>query len=230
MKSPVVESAVLERVGDGGSAEKVMDAPLFIRLVPLDEVRACVVRCRCPDGVSGACAMWAMPPLRSTLSRVVGFVLAAMLLNVCGSERYEDDDLDGEGEGGELGGRGRIDASSSASSARMAEYVESRAREDGSDDRSSDREERGEISSPFSDTVLRRTGAIGSSLLGRAVTPGEGRGDDTALDDEREDMRSFLPFVLPISAAACMFSAVLFDLTVPVHFRCSQLMIGLPER
>lgn len=66
-------------------------------------------------GVGGACAIWAIPPVISTLSRVVGFVLAVMLLNVLECERYDEDDRDGDGEGGELGGRGRTDASSSAS-------------------------------------------------------------------------------------------------------------------
>jgi hypothetical protein len=47
---------------------------------------------------------------------VVGLVLAAKLLNVRGSDIYEDDEREGDGEGGELGGSGRIDASSSASS------------------------------------------------------------------------------------------------------------------
>lgn len=59
--------------------------------------------------------MWAMPPpCMSILSNVVGFVLAAMLLNVRGSDMYEEEDVEGEGEGGALGGIGRTDASSSA--------------------------------------------------------------------------------------------------------------------
>lgn len=49
------------------------------------------------------------------LRTVVGFVLAAMLANVRGSERYEAEECEGDGEGGELGGNGRTDASSSAS-------------------------------------------------------------------------------------------------------------------
>ena len=56
-----------------------------------------------------------MPPVRSTLRRVVGFVLAVMLRNVREWERYEDESREGEGDGGELGGSGRTDASSSAS-------------------------------------------------------------------------------------------------------------------
>ena len=59
--------------------------------------------------------MCAMPPVRSTLSSVVGFVLAAMLRNVRECERYDEEERDGDGEGGELGGSGRTDASSSAS-------------------------------------------------------------------------------------------------------------------
>ncbi len=38
-------------------------------------------------GVGGASAMWATPPVRSTLSKVVGLVLAAILRNVRGFER-----------------------------------------------------------------------------------------------------------------------------------------------
>ena len=59
--------------------------------------------------------MWAIPPVKSILRTVVGFVLAAILANVLGSERYEDEECEGEGEGGALGGNGRTDASSSAS-------------------------------------------------------------------------------------------------------------------
>jgi hypothetical protein len=62
------------------------------------------------------------------LSTVVGFVLAAMLLNVCGFDRYEDNEGEGEGEGGMLGGIGRTEASSSASKA--GDHVESRAKEE----------------------------------------------------------------------------------------------------
>ena len=66
-------------------------------------------------GVGGACAMWAIPPVRSTLSSVVGLVLAVMLRNVRECDRYDDESREGTGEGGELGGNGRTDASSSAS-------------------------------------------------------------------------------------------------------------------
>ena len=59
--------------------------------------------------------MWSIPPVKSILRTVVGFVLAAILANVLGSERYEDEECEGEGEGGALGGNGRTDASSSAS-------------------------------------------------------------------------------------------------------------------
>lgn len=46
---------------------------------------------------------------------VVGFVLAAPERNVRGSENCDEDERDGVGEGGEVGGKGLIDASSSAS-------------------------------------------------------------------------------------------------------------------
>lgn len=61
------------------------------------------------------------------LSTVVGFVLAAILLNVRGSERYEDEEREGAGEGGALGGSGRTEASSSASSTLAGDQSESRA-------------------------------------------------------------------------------------------------------
>lgn len=60
--------------------------------------------------------MWAMPfVVRSMERTVVGFVLIDKLLNVFGSDRYDDDEREGDGEGGEVGGSGRMDASSSAS-------------------------------------------------------------------------------------------------------------------
>ena len=49
---------------------------------------------------------------------VVGFVLADRLLNVRKSLMNDDDDCDGLGEGGDVGGRGRNEASSSASRSR----------------------------------------------------------------------------------------------------------------
>ena len=69
-------------------------------------------------------------PFMSILRSVVGFVLAAMLLKVRGSERYDDEEREGEGDGGELGGNGRTDASSSASKTLLGDHVDSRARED----------------------------------------------------------------------------------------------------
>lgn len=69
------------------------------------------------------------------LSKVVGFVLAAMLLKVCGSDRYDDADSEGDGEGGPLGGNGLTEASSSASRLLMGDHIDSRA----SDDRGLDR-------------------------------------------------------------------------------------------
>lgn len=70
----------LEDDGDGGRAEKDMEPPPD---PPADEGQ----RCDASRGVGGAWAICAIPPVRSTLSSVVGFVLAVMLLNVRGSER-----------------------------------------------------------------------------------------------------------------------------------------------
>ena len=76
--------------------------------------------------------MWAIPPVKSILRTVVGFVLAAILANVRGSERYEEDECDGDGEGGALGGNGRTDASSSASRTLrlVGDHKDSRANEE----------------------------------------------------------------------------------------------------
>jgi hypothetical protein len=74
--------------------------------------------------------------VRSMLSKVVGFVLAAILLNVRGSDRYEEDERDGDGDGGPLGGIGRTEASSSASKTLVGDHADSRASEDSSDDSS----------------------------------------------------------------------------------------------
>jgi len=71
--------------------------------------------------------MWAIPPVKSTLNKVVGLVLAAILPKVRGFERQEEDEGEGEGEGGELGGSGRRDASSSASRLLVGDHIESRA-------------------------------------------------------------------------------------------------------
>lgn len=68
--------------------------------------------------------------VKSILRTVVGFVLAAMLLNVLGSERYDEDEREGDGEGGVLGGKGRTEASSSASRWLAGDHSESLARED----------------------------------------------------------------------------------------------------
>jgi hypothetical protein len=80
-------------------------------------------------GVGGACAICAIPPVRSTLNSVVGLVLAAMLRKVREFERYDEDEREGEGEGegGELGGSGRREASSSASRLLAGDHMESLA-------------------------------------------------------------------------------------------------------
>ena len=83
-------------------------------------------------GVGGACAICGIPLVDRSIERsVVGFVLADMLLNVLGLERYDDDERDGEGDGGDVGGNGLIEASSSASASirfeRERDHVETPA-------------------------------------------------------------------------------------------------------
>jgi hypothetical protein len=116
-----------EREDDwGGRAEKVMDAPF----VPVDDDRPWGGKrgLAAVTGVPGACAMWPTPAgPRSMLSTVVGLVLAAMLLKVRELDRYEEEEWEREGEGGELGGSGRREASSSASRALAGDHKESRA-------------------------------------------------------------------------------------------------------
>lgn len=56
-----------------------------------------------------------VPVPRSIESKVVGRVLAVFDLKVCGSETKEEEDRDGTGDEGEVGGIGLIEASSSAS-------------------------------------------------------------------------------------------------------------------
>lgn len=111
--------------------------------------------------------MCAIPfPFKSMLMRVVGFVLAAMLRKVRGSERYDEDDREGEGEGGVLGGNGRTEASSSASKA-LGDHKESRAKEERSTEMLSspyDRMEPRNSSSSYNDMVLRFEKAAGSNL------------------------------------------------------------------
>lgn len=88
-----------EDCGDGGRAENVMDVPGPVER--FDGVRTCGGKRLVGDGpwlafefggevcvgVGGACAMCARPFDISMESKVVGFVLADMLLNVRGSER-----------------------------------------------------------------------------------------------------------------------------------------------
>lgn len=64
-----------DEVGEGGRAENEIEPPAG----PLEfgykgpGIRGAI------NGVGGACAMWAIPPVRSTLNKVVGLVLAAIL-------------------------------------------------------------------------------------------------------------------------------------------------------
>lgn len=162
--------------------------------------------------------MWAMPlPCRSMLSSVVGFVLAAMLRNVRGLERYEDEERDGDGDGGELGGMGRIDASSSASRPLVGDHMESRATEDRSslvEARSSFERlvKRSIIESPFRDIVVL--------CWERPFTDAEGRGVDTTL---LVGLIGIGELFRPL--ATCPFSR--FDLDVPASFRWNQCNKGL---
>lgn len=89
-------------------------------------------------------------------------VLAAILLKVRGSDRYDDDEREGEGEGGELGGKGRTEASSSATL--LGDQVEPRARDSPSEDLSSSNNDASRASlSPFKDIVFRLAPANTSS-------------------------------------------------------------------
>jgi len=128
-------------VGWFGRVENVMEPALLSRpgLLKEEECRTCgAKRCSWVVCATGACAIWAMPPpFKSILRRVVGFVLAAMLRNVRGSDRYDDEEREGDGEGGALGGSGRSEASSSASKALAGDQMESRFREDWSERSSS---------------------------------------------------------------------------------------------
>jgi hypothetical protein len=113
---------------DVGKAENETEAPLPKRpgFVLVDAERICGGnRVTVDRGVTGTWAICATPlGARSMLSTVVGFVLAAILLNVFGLERYDDVDGDGDGDGGLLGGKGLTEASSSAS--KGGDCVESR--------------------------------------------------------------------------------------------------------
>jgi hypothetical protein len=123
----------------GGSAEKVIDAPLPTTPpdVPAEEDLTWGKRGICDKGVLGACAICATPlGVRSILSKVVGLVLAAMLLKVFGLDKYDDAESEGEGEGGLLGGKGLTEASSSASRLLVGDHVDSLASDDRGVDRS----------------------------------------------------------------------------------------------
>jgi hypothetical protein len=81
-------------------------------------------------GVGGASPMCAMPFPRSTLSTVVGFVLAAKLRKARGTNRYNDEECEGGGEGGALGGIGQRDAFSSTSMATDGDHMDSGPKDD----------------------------------------------------------------------------------------------------
>ena len=162
------------------------------------------------------CAMPLAP--MSILSKVVGLVLAAMLLKVCGCDRYEDDDLEGDGDGGLLGGRGRTDASSSASRTLAGDHVESRVTDDGLYETSSSSSGVRSLSSlPSKETVLRLvpTESVRDCVL-IPLLVWEGRGDEAILFGVR-DPRALGRILSGFFA-------------VPPSLRWSQLIISLFER
>lgn len=111
----------------------MMEVPLPypLGLLVEEELRMWGKRFTYVGGVVGAWAICAIPfPFISMLSSVVCLVLAAMLLKVRGSDRYDEEDREGDGEGGALGGIGRTDASSSASRTLPGDQVDSGSRED----------------------------------------------------------------------------------------------------
>lgn len=117
--------AVCER----GRAENVIELPLPAG-TSNDELRTCCANRGPVDIGVGTWAMCARPPGMSILRIVVGFVLAVILLNVLGSDRYEEDEWEGDGDGGALGGRGRNEALSSASRRLAGDQVDILASED----------------------------------------------------------------------------------------------------
>jgi hypothetical protein len=165
--------------------------------------------------------MCAMPLLvKSILNRVVGLVLAAMLLNVRGCDRYEDEDLEGDGDGGMLGGSGRTEASSSASRTLAGDHVESRVTDDGLYEISSSSSgARSFSSSPSRESVLRLvpTDSVRECVL-IPLLDWEGRGEEVSLFPIREDPRA-----LGRSNASGFF-------TDPPSLRWNQLIMSLFER
>ena len=132
--------------------------------------------------------------VRSTLRRVVGLVLAAILPKVRGSDRHDEDDGEGDGDGGELGGIGRTDASSSASILLIGDHVASKAREVLSIDPSSSRcvsAKPSFTSSPLREIVFRLAASgLFDCLVARVSEEGDG---DTRLDSSVAPCLASLP-------------------------------------
>lgn len=143
------------------------------------------------------------------LSNVVGFVLAAMLLNVLGFDIYEDDDLDGEGDGGVLGGRGLMEASSSASAAVEGDQADS----------SSESDECLETAS--SSPLLLSEMALRWALRLLGARPGDGRGEVPF----RLLSFLFIELGFPLDSWRCRSGRL--PLVEPPSLRWSQLMMGL---
>lgn len=173
------------------------------------------------------------------LSKVVGLVLAAMLLKVFGSDKYDDAESEGEGEGGPLGGKGLTEASSSASKLLVGDHVDSRASEDRGVERSSSSEciEQFCPSPPLKEIVLRLEGTLLSFLvLGGVSNVGCGNGDDATrvAGFEPDDPTRDFPLTVLVAERVCLSGppsrTLLLDLTVPANLRWNQLMIGLLDR
>jgi len=154
------------------------------------------------------------------LRRVVGFVLAAMLLNVRGSERYEEDDREGDGEGGALGGIGRTEASSSASNAVVGDHTDS-DRSEAPSSSSVSAENSRTSSSPFNETVFRLAAARASSFpcCLPPLIAGEGNGVEATRVVVRRGIGPPRPFPRPTSVGCCCALLARFVLTVPANLR-----------
>lgn len=144
-------------------------------------------------------------------------VLAAILLKVRGSDRYDDDEREGEGEGGELGGKGRTEASSSATL--LGDQVEPRARDSPSEDLSSSNSDASRASlSPFKDIVLRLAPANESSRPCARLTWEGATADGSGEEVIRFVGRTGSGLLTPVS---------LFAFVVPPNFLWNQLINGL---
>lgn len=194
--------------------------------------------------------MCAIPFVMSMERRVVGFVLADMLLNVRGSERYDEEERDGEGDGGDVGGSGRMDASSSASAFMRFERERDQVETPAPDDRRSE-------SSSSSSSSLSLSMTLSTPLL-NDISFDNGRCRlGLALTNPFSSTANAPPTDVPVLALFTLTAPLIFPFpfvpgivfpatvpfgkggrpvipvdtrrtrTVPASFRCSQSMIGL---